>query len=61
MEEKLEEVKAGRAIEYLNPLAELEEDMRIRTQVAGKDILYFECDTSALSFFEQIVPTVSNE
>ena len=35
VEEKLEEVRAGRAIEYLNPLAELQEDMRIRTQVAG--------------------------
>ncbi|XP_067681657.1 breast cancer metastasis-suppressor 1-like protein-A [Haliotis asinina] len=33
--EKLEEVKAGKAIEYLNPLAQLQDNMRIRTQVAG--------------------------
>jgi len=29
-------VKTGRAPEYLNPLAQLQESMRIRTQVAGK-------------------------
>ncbi|XP_060069933.1 breast cancer metastasis-suppressor 1-like protein-A [Ylistrum balloti] len=34
-EAKLEEVKAGRAIEYLNPLAELQDNMRIRIQVSG--------------------------
>ena len=34
--EKLEEVRAGKAIEYLSPLAELQENMRIRTEVAGK-------------------------
>ena len=33
--DKLEEVKAGKAGEYLNPLAELQENMRIRTQVSG--------------------------
>ncbi|KAK2157704.1 hypothetical protein LSH36_186g02014 [Paralvinella palmiformis] len=32
---KLAEVKTGRAPEYLNPLAQLQESMRIRTQVAG--------------------------
>ncbi|XP_064622491.1 breast cancer metastasis-suppressor 1-like protein [Lineus longissimus] len=35
IEAKLEEVKAGRAQEYLNPLAQLQENMRVRTQVAG--------------------------
>jgi breast cancer metastasis-suppressor 1-like protein len=35
VEAKLEEVKAGKALEYLNPLAQLQENMRIRTQVAG--------------------------
>ncbi|KAL3873449.1 hypothetical protein ACJMK2_036565 [Sinanodonta woodiana] len=35
VEMKLEEVKAGKALEYLNPLADLQENMKIRTQVAG--------------------------
>ena len=35
VERKLEEVKAGRAIEYLQPLEELQDNMRIRTEVAG--------------------------
>ncbi|KAK3597393.1 hypothetical protein CHS0354_040118 [Potamilus streckersoni] len=35
IEMKLEEVKAGKAAEYLNPLADLQEHMKIRTQVAG--------------------------
>ncbi|XP_062570222.1 breast cancer metastasis-suppressor 1-like protein [Saccostrea cucullata] len=35
IEHKLEEVKAGRALEYLSPLAQLQENMRIRTEVAG--------------------------
>jgi breast cancer metastasis-suppressor 1-like protein len=35
IEVKLEEVKAGRAQEYLSPLAQLQDNMRIRTQVAG--------------------------
>ena len=29
------ELKAGKAPEYLNPLAELQENMRISTEVAG--------------------------
>ena len=33
---KLEEVKEGRAVEYLNPLAQLEENMSIYTEVAGR-------------------------
>ena len=40
VEDKLEEVRAGKAGEYLNPLTELQENMKIRTQVAGK---YFDC------------------
>ncbi|XP_022331280.2 breast cancer metastasis-suppressor 1-like protein [Crassostrea virginica] len=32
---KLEEVRAGRALEYLNPLSQLQENMRMRTEVAG--------------------------
>ena len=32
---KLGEVKCGRAQEYLQPLEELQENMRIRTEVAG--------------------------
>ncbi|XKL65123.1 hypothetical protein PGB90_005209 [Kerria lacca] len=32
---KLEEIKCGEASEYLQPLAELEENMRIRSEVAG--------------------------
>lgn len=34
-EAKLEEVKAGKALEYLNPLAELQDNLKIRIQVAG--------------------------
>ncbi|UYV63399.1 BRMS1L [Cordylochernes scorpioides] len=34
--QKLEEVKAGRATEYLNPLAELEDDMRVRIHVTDR-------------------------
>ncbi len=32
---KLEEIKCGDAVEYLQPLGELEENMRIRSEVAG--------------------------
>lgn len=35
VERKLEEVKAGKAQEYLQPLEELQDNMRIRTEVAG--------------------------
>lgn len=35
VDHKLEEVRAGRAAEYLNPLSQLQENMRIRTEVAG--------------------------
>lgn len=35
IDSKLEEVKAGRATEYLEPLQHLQEQMQIRTQVAG--------------------------
>ena len=35
IEQKLIELKAGKAPEYLNPLAELQENMRISTEVAG--------------------------
>jgi breast cancer metastasis-suppressor 1-like protein len=35
VERKLEEVRAGKATEYLQPLEELQENMRIRTEVAG--------------------------
>ena len=35
---KLEEVRAGRALEYLNPLSQLQENMRMRTEVAGKTL-----------------------
>ena len=35
IELKLIEMKAGRAAEYLNPLSELQENMRISTEVAG--------------------------
>ena len=35
VEAKLQEVRAGRANEYLSPLAQLQDDMRVRTQVAG--------------------------
>ncbi|CAC5378471.1 BRMS1 [Mytilus coruscus] len=35
IEQKLIEMKAGKAIEYLNPLAELQENMRINIEVAG--------------------------
>lgn len=33
---KLQEVIAGKAPEYLEPLANLQENMQIRTKVAGK-------------------------
>lgn len=36
VDHKLEEVRAGRAAEYLNPLSQLQENMRIRTEVAGE-------------------------
>ncbi|KAE8607722.1 hypothetical protein XENTR_v10011261 [Xenopus tropicalis] len=32
---KLEEVNSGRAMEYINPLAELQKNMKIRIEVAG--------------------------
>ena len=32
---KLREVRAGKATEYLQPVSQLQEDMKIRTQVAG--------------------------
>ena len=32
---KLDEVRAGKAMEYLTPLAQLQENMHIRSQVAG--------------------------
>lgn len=35
MEMKLQEVMAGCAQEYLEPLANLQENMQIRTKVAG--------------------------
>lgn len=35
VESKLDEVRCGRAQEYLQPLEELQENMRIRTEVAG--------------------------
>ena len=35
IDSKLEEVRAGRAAEYLEPLQQLQEQMQIRTQVAG--------------------------
>ncbi|ELU01106.1 hypothetical protein CAPTEDRAFT_94286 [Capitella teleta] len=35
VEAKLSEVRAEKALEYLEPLAELQENMRIHTQVAG--------------------------
>ncbi|XP_041350606.1 breast cancer metastasis-suppressor 1-like protein isoform X2 [Gigantopelta aegis] len=35
MEAKLKEVIAGKASEYLNPLAQLQENMRTRTEVSG--------------------------
>ena len=44
VEDKLEEVRAGKAGEYLNPLTELQENMKIRTQVAGKFFNHFERD-----------------
>ena len=34
IEQKLKEVYSGRAVEYLNPLNELQEQMRSRTQIA---------------------------
>lgn len=35
IEAKLEEVRAGRAPEYLQPLEDLQDNMRIRIEVAG--------------------------
>jgi len=35
IEAKLEEVKAGRALEYLQPLEELQENMRVQLEVGG--------------------------
>lgn len=35
---KLQEVIAGKAPEYLEPLAALQENMQIRTKVAGKSM-----------------------
>lgn len=37
MDAKLQEVMAGKAPEYLEPLANLQENMLIRTKVAGED------------------------
>ena len=36
VELRLDEARAGTAIEYLVPLAQLEHNMMIRTQVAGQ-------------------------
>jgi breast cancer metastasis-suppressor 1-like protein len=36
VEDKIEEVRSGKAKEYLNPLEQLQENMRIRIEVAGK-------------------------
>lgn len=33
---KLEEMVGGRALEYLTPLKQLQENMQIRTQVSGR-------------------------
>lgn len=38
---KLQEVMAGKAPEYLEPLATLQENMQIRTKVAGKEVSHF--------------------
>lgn len=35
IESKLEELRAGKAVEYLEPLGQLQEQMHVRTQVAG--------------------------
>ena len=45
MDAKLQEVIAGKAPEYLEPLAALQENMQIRTKVAGrraKGVLLFQ-------------------
>lgn len=39
MDLKLQEVMAGSAAEYLEPLATLQENMQIRTKVAGQLML----------------------
>lgn len=47
MDIKLQEVMAGCAQEYLEPLANLQENMQIRTKVAGESIVVMEtyrCD-----------------
>ena len=46
---KLEEVRAGRALEYLNPLSQLQENMRMRTEVAGKTLNMYDglCSNAA--------------
>lgn len=38
MDAKLQEVIAGKAPEYLEPLAALQENMQIRTKVAGRHV-----------------------
>ena len=35
VEEKLKDVRVGKAPEYLQPLSVLQDDMRVSTQVAG--------------------------
>lgn len=47
VDHKLEEVRAGRAAEYLNPLSQLQENMTIRTEVAG--------ETRNLGFFSYVL------
>lgn len=42
MDIKLQEVMAGCAQEYLEPLANLQENMQIRTKVAGESIVVME-------------------
>lgn len=41
---KLQEVIAGKAPEYLEPLAALQENMQIRTKVAGR-MLFIGCES----------------
>lgn len=56
MDAKLQEVLSGKAPEYLEPLAALQENMQIRMKVAGElcifEVLIFLC---SLSFFSAFV------
>ena len=57
---KLQEVIAGKAPEYLEPLATLQENMQIRTKVAGRKVKHL-FHIVEYEFFNRFKRCLSNE